>query len=272
MRARRRAHYGRCTAVATSLLLSAGSLPGALAQGEVPFVPTPMETVQAMLDIAEVGPEDFVIDLGSGDGRIVIAAAKRGARALGVDLDAELLETSRENARRAGVAGRVQLQEQDLFETDLSRASVLTMYLLPRVNLHLRDRILREMKPGARVVSHDFDMGEWPPDDVAEVGADTVYLWIVPARVEGSWSLRHPGGGMLELELTQRFQQVSGMATAGGRSTQIISAVLVGDRIQLEFPDPMAPERTLVFDGRVDGSRMDGSLSTGERVALSRAA
>lgn len=173
----------------------------ALAGKDVPFVPTPPAVVEGMLKAAEVGPNDLVIDLGSGDGRIAIMAAEKfGARAVGIELDPALLKESRENAKRAGVADRVEFREQDLFDADLSGATVLTMYLLPSVNLKLRDKILRDMKPGARVVSHDFAMGDWPPSKTMEIGSSTVHLWIVPERAPRDRSARvergaRPHGG-----------------------------------------------------------------------------
>lgn len=166
------------------------------ARAQVPFVPTPLDVVERMLTLASVGKNDYLVDLGSGDGRVVREAARRfGARGLGVDHDKELIERSNELARREGVAGRVTFAAQDLFDTDIADATVVTMYLLPAVNLKLRPRLLKELKPGTRVVSHDFDMGEWRPDDTATLyskekygatgGNSTVYLWIVPAQVAG---------------------------------------------------------------------------------------
>ncbi len=150
---------------------------------DVPYVPTPQTVVDKMLDIANVTGEDYLIDLGSGDGRIPIAAAKRfGAKAMGVDIDAARVQEAKANAVNARVEGKVEFKKQDLFETDLSKATVLTMYLLPRVNLQLRPRILNELKPGTRVVSHSFDMGDWKPDQKIKVDGRTIYLWIVPER------------------------------------------------------------------------------------------
>ena len=169
------------------LLALAGLASIALAEGDVPFEPTSHATVRAMLEAAGVGPNDFVIDLGSGDGRIVIAAARDfGARGLGVDLDVRLVEKSRKNAVRARVADRVEFRVENLFDTDLSRATVLTLYLWPEVNLRLRDEIFRQMKPGSRVVSHEHDMGDWEPDAVVVAGEDTIYFWVVPARTPTS--------------------------------------------------------------------------------------
>jgi trans-aconitate methyltransferase len=150
---------------------------------DVPYVPTPQSVVNKMLDIAKVNDKDYLIDLGSGDGRILIAAAKRfGAKGMGVDIDAARIQEAKTNAINARVEDKVEFRKQDLFETDLRKATVLTMYLLPRVNLQLRPRILNELKPGTRVVSHNFDMGDWQPDQKIKVDGRTIYLWIVPER------------------------------------------------------------------------------------------
>jgi SAM-dependent methyltransferase len=150
---------------------------------DVPYVPTPQSVVDRMLEIANVSGSDYVIDLGSGDGRIPITAAKRyGAKALGVEIDPERIKEANLKAQAAGVTDKVEFRQQDLFETDISKATVLTMYLLPRVNMQLRPRILTELKPGTRVVSHAFDLGDWKPDRVEKVGARTIYFWTVPSR------------------------------------------------------------------------------------------
>ena len=166
------------------LFTLAGSLfvPCALAR-DVPFVPTPEKVVDRMLEIAKVGPNDMVYDLGSGDGRIVIAAAKKhGARGIGIDIDPERIKEARANARSAGVSDRVEFREGDLFKTDLSEATVVTLYLLSGVNLQLRPKLLSELKPGTRIVSHAFDMGDWKPLKTEKVGSSTVYYWVVPER------------------------------------------------------------------------------------------
>ena len=211
-------------------ILAAGFVASVQAQSEdVPFVVTPDNVTAAMLQLAQVGPEDYLIDLGSGDGRIVIAAAKRfGARGLGVEIDPRLVEQSRENARAANVQGRAIFREQDLFRTDLSPASVVTMYLLPEVNLQLRPRILA-LRPGTRIVSHDWDMGDWQPDKTVVVDApdkpigrekvSRLHLWIVPARIEGAWC----GTGKLRgtlLELAQQYQRFRGRFDQAGKMTE----------------------------------------------------
>jgi SAM-dependent methyltransferase len=208
------------------------------AQEEVPFVTTPDNVTLAMLELAGVGPTDHVIDLGSGDGRIVITAARRfGATGQGIEIVGDLVRRSRQSARSAGVENRVEFLEQDLFATDLVRASVVTMYLLPAVNLQLRPRLL-DLAPGTRIVSHDWDMGDWTPDGSRRVDApdkriglersSTLHLWIVPANVEGSWC-----AGDARLDITQRFQTFS--ATLSRRDT----------------PAPL-----MVFDGRIEGTQL----------------
>ena len=148
----------------------------------VPFVPSPQEVVDRMIELASVKKGDLVYDMGSGDGRIVIAAAKKGAKAVGFEIDGDLVKESRENIRKAGVQNLAEIRRQDILSVDFSAASVITMYLLPDVNLKLKEKLLRQLKPGSRVVSHSFDMGDWPPDKVERVNGRTVYLWIVPAK------------------------------------------------------------------------------------------
>lgn len=148
----------------------------------VPFVPSPQEVVDRMIELSSVKKGDLVYDMGSGDGRIVIAAAKKGAKAVGFEIDGDLVKESRENIRKAGVQNLAEIRQQDILSVDFSAASVITMYLLPDVNLKLKPKLLRQLKPGSRVVSHSFDMGDWPPDKVEQVNGRTVYLWIVPAK------------------------------------------------------------------------------------------
>jgi ubiquinone/menaquinone biosynthesis C-methylase UbiE len=150
---------------------------------DVPFVPTPEKVVDKMLEVAKVGPKDVVYDLGSGDGRIIIAAAKKyGARGVGIDIDPERVREARDNARRAGVTNRVEFRQGDLFHADIGEATVVTIYLLSGINMKLRPKLLAELKPGTRVVSHAFDMGDWKPLATEKVGTSTVYYWVVPER------------------------------------------------------------------------------------------
>lgn len=252
---------------------------------EVPYIRTPQVVVDKMLDLAEVGPDDFLIDLGSGDGRIVITAAlKRGARGFGVEIDPNLVEASNTAARKAGVAERAHFFARDLFDTDIREASVLTMYLLPAVNLQLRPRLLAQLKPGTRVVSHDWDMGEWQPDakavleglakPVMPVQASTVYLWIVPARVAGSWNLQTEGADgqeAMEIEFAQRFQEISGIAKRTPGRTLLQSAHLRGAEIRFAVIDETRrPSEPVHFFGRVFGDTMEGSTGTGRRWRAER--
>jgi precorrin-6B methylase 2 len=187
---------------------------------DVVWVPTPQAVVDKMLDMAKVTAKDFVMDLGSGDGRTVITAAKRGARAMGVEYNPQMVELSKRNAEKEGVAARATFVKADLFETDFSQATVITMFLLPDINLKLRPKILG-LKPGTRIVSNSFTMGDWQADDTAELSSSqgcnnswcTALLWIVPAKVAGSYSV--PQG---EVTLKQQFQMLSGTLRTGGRT------------------------------------------------------
>jgi hypothetical protein len=250
-------------------------------EARVPYVPTPQSVVDAMLDTAKVGPRDYVIDLGSGDGRIVVTAAKKhGARGFGVDLNPERIQEASENARAAGVTDRVAFHQQNLFETDLSLATVITMYLLPRVNLELRPRLL-ELAPGTRLVSHDFDMGDWRPDTQLVVdsrdkygdvgGKSDVYYWVVPARVAGGWQWQLPIGGKpraYELQLEQKYQAISGIARVDGREVRLQGTRLSGADIRFHFTADVngAPVKH-EFSGKVEGGAINGRASlAGPRV------
>ena len=233
--------------------------PAAVAERDldVPYVPTPRRVVTAMLDLAELGPEDYLIDLGSGDGRIAIMAAQRGARALGVDLDPARVAEAAMAAQLAGVEGRARFRRQDLFDTPLREASVVTLYLLPDVNLRLRPRLLTELRPGTRIVSHNFILGDWRPDAQREIDASHIYLWVVPAVAAGDWLVEMADGTSGRLALEQRFQDVSGSLDGrvlrdvglSGRSlrftvdlpagVRIFHAIVEDDAI---LPDPAAPD------------------------------
>ena len=222
------------------------------ARSVAPYVATDYEVVDAMLALAEVRPDDNVVDLGSGDGRILIAAARsHGAHGLGVDIDPARIREATANARAARVADRIQFRQQDLFETPLGDADVLTLYLTREVNLRLRPRILAEMRPGARVVSHDFDMGDWRADQRQRIGSATIYLWVVPARVAGRWTLTASGRSAV-IELLQRYQRLDGQVVAGG-SGRVEQGVVNGDRIR--FVADLGEGRR-AFEGRVAGDRI----------------
>ena len=229
-------------ALSTLAIVAMGaiSLPAAAApeddQYYVPYVPTPMKTVARMLEMAKVKPNDVLYDLGSGDGRIVISAVRDYGvqRASGIDINPIRIRESNENARKAGVTDKVKFFEANIFEYDFSEASVITMYLLTEVNLKLRPRILETLKPGTRIVSHDFDMGEWEPDDVASMdGFRHVYLCIVPARVAGTWEVT-AGSSKYPLILEQFFQRLSGSVQANGKSVPFRTGRLDGANVQFE--------------------------------------
>jgi SAM-dependent methyltransferase len=262
------------TAIATLLC----SLPlAAPALEEVPFVTTPDNVTLAMLKLADVNRKDYVIDLGSGDGRIVIVAAQKfGARGLGVEIVPELVQRSRVNAKAAGVESRVEFREQDLFQADLKKASVVTLYLLPDVNLKLRPKLLA-LKPGTRVVSHDWDMGDWQPDktialDVPEktVGFEKkshVHLWIVPANIGGLWCGAGDARGTT-LDIKQAFQHVQG-ALADGAGTQSFVAQIEGEVVRGGRLSDGAIELRL-HHKRLVMSRAGNLLSSGRATAFVR--
>lgn len=228
---------------------------------DVVWVPTPEALVAAMLDLASVTPNDYVIDLGSGDGRIVIAAAKRGARALGVEYNPNMVALSRLNAEKAGVSGKASFVQGDIFQTDFSQATVLTMYLLPDLNLKLRPKIL-DLKPGTRVVTNAFTMGDWDADRTAEVEGRTAYFWIVPARVAGVWAWEGASGSA-ELTLKQTYQKVEGSLNLGKRVLRLGDTTLEGNRLTFSVKEGNPSVR--IYSGRVKGDTITGTASvTGE--------
>ncbi|HSV34079.1 MAG TPA: methyltransferase domain-containing protein [Ramlibacter sp.] len=251
----------------------------ALAQDEVPFITSPDNVTLEMLSIAGVGPNDHVIDLGSGDGRIVILAARRfGASGLGVEIVPDLVQRSLRSARDAGVADRVTFREQDLFKTDLSPATVVTMYLLPEVNLQLRPA-LQALKPGTRVVSHDWDMGDWKPDRTSvvpvpdkQVGLEKsskVHLWVVPARVDGLWC----GAGLLQgssLRIAQRHQEFEGTLALRHRSRELKGRI---EGTALRIPAGRAGELVLGAEGaQLRVVTAGGPLTLAQGMHFTRAA
>lgn len=244
------------------------------ALAQAPFVPTPMGVVDAMLEIAGVGPKDFVIDLGSGDGRIVIAAAKRrGASGLGVDLDGGLVSDARREAARQGVAGRVQFLERNIFVTEIDKATVVTLYLFPQLLRGLRPKLFAELQPGTRVVSHEFDFDPWKPDAQVRVPVpdkpygppwSDVYMWIIPANAAGRWQWQGALAGVkqdFELNLEQTFQHVRGSARVAGRPARLESAELRGDelRFALVAEADGRPAR-FEFAGRLTGDTIRGKM------------
>ena len=244
-----------------TILVAFLAMAPALAQdwGDTPYVQTPQNVVDTMLEIAKVGPGDYVIDLGSGDGRMVITAAKKhGARGFGVDLDRKLVALANRNAAKAGVAERAVFYQRDLHATDVSAATVMSIYLLPEVNLMIRTRLLATLKPGTRIVSHDYGMGEWRPDYFTELAApgktvgigerSKIYYWVVPGHAAGRWVWRLAREGKpvdFELALRQNFQVIEGTLKAGGSSARVENARLTGESI--------------AFSASVDGSRYEFS-------------
>jgi methylase of polypeptide subunit release factors len=239
--------------------------------GTVPFVVTPDEIVERMLRMAEVKAGDTLIDLGSGDGRIVIAAARRGARGLGVDIDPSLVKLATENAKRAGVAGLARFETRDIFETDLAGASVVAFYLLPEVNAKLLPRLLA-LKPGTRIVSHDGGIGDWPSDERLEMrapekavgvgGVSRVELWIVPARAQGRWVAELPQhGGRWRFDIAQKFQELDIQAFAEGRDFLVRASRLRGTELKMVVTG-LVGERAWnhLFEGHIDGGRITGRL------------
>jgi len=223
---------------------------------DVVWVPTSQSLVDKMLDLARVTPRDYLIDLGSGDGRTVITAAKRGIRALGIEYNPDMVELSQRNATKEGVGEKAQFTKADLFETDFSKATVITMFLLPDINLKLRPKIL-DLKPGTRIVSNSFTMGEWDHDRSAKASEKegcqsycTAYLWIVPAKVAGTWNL--PNG---DLTLKQEFQKITGTLRTGGLETPI-KGQLSGDQISFKAGDAQ-------YTGRVNGASIKGNVKAG---------
>ncbi len=205
---------------------------------EVPYVPTPRPVVEAMLDLAAVGPSDYLIDLGSGDGRIAIASARRGGRALGVDIDPDRIAEGIAAARLAGVETRALFRRQDLFATPIADANVVSMYLLPGINMRLRPRLLTELRPGARIVTHAFTLGDWRPDAHRVVDGANIYLWIVPAVAGGQWSLSGLSAEPAQLELEQQFQDVTGTLLLGGRALALRDVALSGRRLSFTIDLP----------------------------------
>lgn len=226
---------------------------------DVIWVPTPQALVERMLEMAKTTRNDYVVDLGSGDGRTVITAAKKyGVQALGIEYNADMVELSKRSAEKEGVADRARFIQGDIFQTDFSKATVLTLYLLPNLNLKLRPTILN-MKPGTRVVSHAFTMDDWQPDQIESVEGRTAYLWIVPAKVEGTW--RWGGSREHELTLQQHFQQVEGLVRVSGKTAQFRNARLQGDRISFSIIEYSGMGNVQHdYTGRVAGDTMEGSV------------
>ena len=240
---------------------------------DVPYVPTSRETVTEMLRLAKVDEDDLVYDLGSGDGRIVITAARDyGARGVGIDIDPQRIREANENAEHEKVTDRVRFIRGDLFEADFSDATAVTLYLLPSVNLRLRPKLLEELKPGTPVVSHDFDMREWEADEHVQVGADDVYLWIIPAKVDGVWRWSDEGRPV-ELDIEQVFQKFSGVARMGGETLYVRNGRVDGEELTFELARNRDDDGSVVgvYSGRIQGDTISGNVAAAGRTGEWRA-
>jgi hypothetical protein len=241
-----------------------------------PYVPTPQAVVDAMLDFGKVGPKDFVIDLGSGDGRIVLTAAQRyKARGMGFDIDPELVEQSNAEARKRGLSDQVSFVQQDVLKAKIDHATIVTLYLLPGMMHNLQAKFIRELKPGTRIVSHDFPFGDWKPDRETSVDVpekygtpgqwkSTLFYWIVPAQVHGAWQISAPGisSQPFALALQQQYQMLEGAADARGARVPVAGGKVEADRVAFKLA--MAGG-TYDFKGVVDGERMRGEAVQGGR-------
>jgi hypothetical protein len=225
---------------------------------DVVWVPTPDEVVQRMLRMAKVTAQDTVYDLGAGDGKIAIAAGKIGATSVGIEYNPDMAKLAQCYVQAENLAGKTRIIQGDVFKEDFSKASVVTMYLLPELNLRLRPTILN-MKPGTRVTSHQFTMGDWEPDETAEIDYRTAYLWIVPAKVEGAWTLREQGSNaQYAVNLTQKYQKINGDVAAGSAKQPLVGATVRGEEIRFAFNDDKGVTRTLT--GTVRGNELTGTL------------
>jgi hypothetical protein len=270
-------HIAHPLLAATFIALAAASA-GAVDKAPVnagPYVPSPSSVVADMLTLAEVGPKDFVIDLGSGDGRIVLTAAKVfGARGFGVDINEKLVKEANEAARLQGIADRASFTMQDLFKTDIRKATVVTMYLLPNTVNMLKDKLLSELNPGTRILSHDYPLSGWIPekyvqmdleDKVAISGVTTtlIYLYIVPAKAEGTWAARLPaslgrGKEPVRMVLKQQINRVSGTALVDGKDVPLEDAKLRGERLSFKLP---LGGKSYDFSGTIKGNSIDGTVT-----------
>ncbi len=231
---------------------------------DVHYVPTPPEVVDEMLRLADVDDTDLVYDLGSGDGRIVIAAAKqRGAQGVGIDIDPIRVEQGKRNAEQAGVSDRVTFLQEDLFSADFSDATVVTLYLLPSLNLRLRPALFEQLAPGTRVVSHAFHMGSWDPDAQSTIGRHNVFFWIVPANVSGVWEWREERAEHernLRIEIIQDYQRITALLLDDSGLRQASRATLQGDRLEMSFDQGGEGTKALLFEGSVADDVIEGAI------------
>jgi precorrin-6B methylase 2 len=235
---------------------------------DAPFLPTPNYVILELLAKARVGKDDILYDLGSGDGRIVIEAAKKtGCRAVGIEIDADLVDDSRQNAARAGIQNRVRFIVADIFKEDFSEATVVTLYMGQNVNLRLRPKLLRELKPGTRIASYSFDMGEWKPDDTSSFGREDAYFWIIPANASGKWHWIEGRGKSKthwELEVKQAFQEIAGEVSYKGKRFPLQGGKMTGTEIRFTLDgDPFGKGAPVEFTGRIQGNSIEGTIGDG---------
>lgn len=269
VRHRTHARLAGALSMAALLLASAVSHAQDRPKLDVPFIKTPPAVVERMLDFGQVSSKDTLIDLGSGDGRIPIAAAKnRGARGLGVDIDPARTQEAIAAARDAGVADKLAFRTENLFDTDLSKATVLTMYLFPEINLRLRPHLLKTLKPGTRVVSHAFHMDEWTPDRHDVVDGRDVFLWVIPARLEGLWRVNAPAGRGFTLRIWQQFQRVQAVAISPDEHSVPVADMKVdGRRLQFTLRTRDGDRK---FSGQVDGDKIVADANNAETWSAER--
>jgi SAM-dependent methyltransferase len=241
-------------------------------QRDVPYVPTDDAVVRAMLKLAAVTADDVVYDLGCGDGRIVVAAGKMGARGVGVDIDLQRVHEATDNVKRHGLPGRVKILRESFFDLDLRDATVVMLYLLPGINVKLRPKLLWELRPGARIVSNNFEMGDWGPDTTDSIHRRTLYKWIVPAWVQGDWrcvldgraSKRGGGRQHMRLRLRRHYQVISGMARLGGREIVITDGRIRGDQLSFTLWHAEHVRPPVKFDAKVEGNVLRGTFSSND--------
>lgn len=247
--------------------------PLAVSASDVPYVPTPMNVVDAILELGGVGPVDFLVDLGSGDGRISIRAAKQfGTRGFGVEIEHHLVQMARDDARRQGVADKVTFDARDLFGADLGRATVITAYLLPALNLRLRPQLFEQLRPGSRILTHDFDFGDWQPDRKVTIAVpdkpygaprSDIMLWVVPADFSGVWQWTVPGADgevRYESRIEQRFQIPELVLTTQGLRLAVNEARISGNTLSFVINGPAGPQR---YSGELSGNRISGQAVRG---------
>lgn len=233
---------------------------------DVIWVPTPEGLIDKMLEAAKVNDKDTLFDLGAGDGIIAITATRKyGAKSVGIEYNPEMAQFARRKVAEAGLTDKVKIITGDIFQEDFSSATVVTLYLMPQLNLKLRP-ILLKMKPGTRVVSHAFNMGDWEPDERIADQHARAYFWVVPAQIEGAWVVSGLDGGPMRLNLSQSYQQIGGTLSRGGQSFALLGARLSGDELKFQFVTP--DKKVNTFSGRWDGQRLTGTVDSDYRQTL----